>query len=77
MKRYMYSNTPVVDLRSATEYWIREPDGGAAPPATTFTVLGSTGTSYSVSRNVLDSVGVSYAVGGTVLAANGTAYNPI
>ena len=77
MKRYMYSDTPIVDLRSATEYWIREPDGGAAPPATTFTVLDSVGTSYIVSRNVLDSVGVSYAVGGTVLAANGTAYNPI
>jgi len=77
MKRYMYSNTPIVDLRSATEYWIREPGGGAAPPATTFTVLGSIGTSYSVSRDVLSSVGVSYAVSGTVLAANGTAYNPI
>jgi len=77
MKRYMYSDTPIVDIRSATEYWIREVVGGAAPPATTFTVLGSIGTSYTVSRNVLSSVGVSYTVGGTVLASNGTAYNPI
>ena len=77
MKRYMYSDTPIVDLRSATEYWIREVVGGSAPPAATFTVLNSAGTSYLVTRNVLSSVGVSYAVGGTVLSANGTAYNPI
>jgi len=77
MKRYMYSDTPIVDLRSATEYWIRDIGGGATPPATGFTVLDSAGASYSVSRNVLDSLGVSYAVGGTVLASNGTAYNPI
>ena len=77
MKRYMYSDTPIVDLRSATEYWIREVVGGSAPPAATFTVLNSAGTSYLVTRNVLDSLGVSYAVSGTVLASNGTAYNPI
>ena len=77
MKRYMYSDTPVVDLRSATEYWIREVGGAPAPPTTTFTVLDSAGASYSVTRNVLDSLGVSYAVSGTVLASNGTAYNPI
>jgi len=77
MKRYMYSNTPIVDLRSATEYWIRDGLGSGPSPATTFTVLDSAGTSYSVSRNVLDSLGVSYAVSGTVLASNGTAYNPI
>jgi hypothetical protein len=51
--------------------------GGSAPPVTTFIVLDSAGTSYSVTRNVLDSLGVSYTVGGTVLASNGTAYNPI
>jgi len=77
MKRYMYSNTPIVDIRSATEYWILEVVVGTTPPATGFTVLDSAGTSYFVSRNVLDSLGVSYAVGGTVLASNGTAYNPI
>lgn len=76
MKRYMYSDTPIVDLRSATEYWIRETAGTIAP-VTTFTVLDSAGTSYSVTRNVLDSLGVSYAVSGTVLASNGAAYNPI
>ena len=74
MKRYMYSNTASVDLRSLTEYWIRDEGTGAA---TGFTVLSSGGTSYSVSRNVLSSVGVSYAVSGTVLASNGTAYSPI
>lgn len=76
MKRYMYSNTPIVDIRSTTEYWIREAIG-AITPATNFTVLGSTGTSYSVTCNVLSSIGVSYAVSGTVRAANNTAYNPI
>lgn len=77
MKRYLYSNTASVDLRSLTEYWIRDEGTGAAPPATGFTVLSSGGTSYSVSQNVLDSLGVSYAVSGTVLASNGTAYSPI
>lgn len=76
MKRYMYSNTASVDLRSLTEYWIRD-EGTGGSPATGFTVLSSGGTSYSVSRNVLSSVGVSYAVSGTVLASNGTAYSPI
>ena len=77
MKRYMYSNTPIVDLRSATEYWIRDGLGSGPSPATGFTVLDSAGTSYSVTRNVLDSLDVSYAVSGTVLASNDTAYNPI
>jgi len=77
MKRYMYSDTPIVDLRSATEYWIRDGLGSGPSPATTFRVLNSAGTLYLVTRNVLSSVGVSYAVNGTVLSANGTAYNPI
>ena len=51
-------------------------DVGAAPPPPVgnITVLGSTGTSYSVPLTVLDSAGTSYTVSSTVLSSNGTAY---
>lgn len=51
-------------------------DTGAAPPPppSTITVLGSTGTSYSVPLTVLDSAGTSYTVSSTVLSSTGTAY---
>lgn len=56
----------------------RRSGGGAAPPVgTSFTVLSSSGTSYSPSRNVRSSGGTTYAVSGAVLSSNGTSYNPI
>lgn len=42
-----------------------------------FTVLGSTGTSYSPSLTVLSSVNTPYVVPVAVLSSNGTSYNTI
>lgn len=50
---------------------------GSTPPAAGWTVLDSTGASFSVPLTVLDSTGASFTVPANVLDSTGASFTPI